>query len=137
MANQPKFAVAPRIGVGVLDTQNTDPTGTSGAVVKVFDAGPNGSRIEMVELTLLKNTKSTNSVSFFVGDASTKVRRWTQPLGDFSGAGTGADAATIPVLFGDYHPFILGAGQSIYATLFTVRVGWDEVVNVFVMGGDF
>lgn len=128
MALSPAYASTPRLGTAQLSVANTARDG-SGTLVTPFVAGANGSRVEAITVYAL-GTTTAGMVRIFVNDG-TVSRLWTE-IGVSAITPSAAVAAFGVTFTVDNYVLVLPPGYSIKAS--TEK---GELINVFVVGGDF
>lgn len=77
MASSPIFAGSPRMAAGQVSVANTNRDGT-GTVVTIFSAGPNGSRIDGIDIVATVTT-TAGVIRLFIHDG-TNYRLWKEIL---------------------------------------------------------
>lgn len=128
MATTPNFTATPRIGIGQVTVANAARDGT-GTLVDVFVAGPNGSRIDWIEITAT-GTSLTNVVRLFLFNGT--VNRLLDEI-----LTTAITPSTTQEVFRQQlvynNPLVLPNGWTLRAS---VNTGGDSY-NIFAFGGDF
>ncbi|MCS7316765.1 MAG: hypothetical protein NZZ41_00380 [Candidatus Dojkabacteria bacterium] len=127
MATTPNFASSPRASFAVINTANTNRDGT-GTIVTVFNAGPQGSRIETIEVIAIGAT-TNNVVRIFLNDG-TNTRLYDEILISASTPSTTEKVQRHSLVF--TYNFVLPPGWSIRASTNNA-----ESYVVLVTGGDF
>lgn len=127
MATSPNFAATPRAEFAVISTANTNRDGT-GTIVNVFNAGPNGSRIEFIDIIPTGST-TNNVVRIFLNDGSVN-RLYDEVLIPLTTVSVTEKVPKQTLVFNQN--FVLPPGWSIRASTNNA-----ETYVVLVVGGDF
>lgn len=131
MASTPNYASAPRCGIGVISTANTNRDGT-GTLGTVLTAGTNGSRVDSITITAT-GTTTAGLIRLYVHDGTNARLLMEVPVRAVTPSGTAAAfSQTLDLSRYPFVPLILPSGHSLRAAPHNA-----ETFNVLAMGGDF
>ena len=132
MATNAQYAATPRCGIGQISTANTARDGT-GTIGTIFTAGPEGSRLDAIDL---KATAATTAgmIRLFIHDGTTARLIAELPVVAVT------PSATLPSWEAQLNtngmsqllPLVLPTGYSLQAATNNA-----ETFNVLAFGGDF